>query len=84
MRLRAEMKVPGLAWLQFEVQPQGADQAMLFQTAFFEPKGLWGLLYWYALYPIHKPIFSGMIRRIGEHAEETEHNNQVPGEASPV
>jgi hypothetical protein len=69
IRLQAEMKVPGLAWLQFEARPQKDGQTQLFQTAFFAPKGLWGLLYWYILYPIHKLIFSGMIRRIGERAE---------------
>jgi uncharacterized protein YbjT (DUF2867 family) len=69
LRLRAEMKVPGRAWLQFETQRQTDDQALLLQTAFFAPKGLFGLMYWYLLYPIHSLIFSGMIRRIAAHAE---------------
>ena len=51
LRLRAEMKVPGLAWLQFETQPQPDGRTRLVQTAFFASKGLFGLLYWYALYP---------------------------------
>jgi len=65
LRLRAEMKVPGRAWLQFETRahPQGA---LLAQTAFFAPKGLSGLLYWYALYPLHALIFSGLARRLSE------------------
>ncbi len=73
MRLRAEMKVPGQAWLQFEVRPHSDEEGVsnLVQTAFFAPKGLWGLLYWYALYPIHKLIFSGMIRQVGAFAEQT-------------
>ena len=71
LRLRAEMKVPGRAWLQFEATPLsagsgGASAARLVQTAFFAPKGLAGLLYWYALYPIHAVIFSALARRIGE------------------
>lgn len=69
LRLRAEMKVPGLAWLQFEVKPLDGGQSQLSQTAFFAPKGLWGLMYWYVLYPIHTLIFSGMIRKIAFYAE---------------
>jgi uncharacterized protein YbjT (DUF2867 family) len=64
VRLRAEMKVPGRAWLEFQALPQPGGQTLLSQTAFFEPKGLLGLLYWYVLYPVHSLIFSGLIRRI--------------------
>ncbi len=70
LRLRAEMKVPGLAWLQFETLPQPPGKCLVMQTAFFEPKGLPGLVYWYALYPIHGFIFSGLIRRILERARQ--------------
>ena len=69
IRLRAEMRVPGRAWLEFKATPQAGGQTRLTQTAFFEPKGLSGLLYWYVLYPIHALIFSGLIRRIGELAD---------------
>jgi uncharacterized protein YbjT (DUF2867 family) len=62
--LRAEMKLPGRAWLQFEALPYEKDQTRLVQTAFFAPKGLLGLLYWYLLYPIHRMVFSGMIRNL--------------------
>ena len=62
IRLRAEMKVPGRAWLQFHVHPQTPGRSLLSQTAYFAPKGVWGLIYWYSLYPIHKVIFAGMIR----------------------
>ncbi len=72
LRLRAEMKVPGRAWLQFDVEPQGADKSFLRQTAFFAPKGLSGLLYWYVLYPVHALIFSGMIHNLAEAAEQLE------------
>ena len=68
LRLRAEMKVPGKAWLQFKITPRDADQTTLSQTAFFAPKGLLGWLYWYALYPIHGLIFSGLIDQIARRA----------------
>jgi hypothetical protein len=75
LRLRAEMKVPGKAWLQFQAKPQPDGKTLLSQTAFFAPKGLLGLLYWYGLYPIHRLIFSGMVRKIAEHT----HKHLTPG-----
>jgi hypothetical protein len=71
IRLRAEMKVPGRAWLEFQALPQPGGQTLFSQTAFFEPKGLLGLLYWYVLYPIHSLIFSGLIRRIALRVSST-------------
>ena len=70
MRLRAEMKVPGRAWLQFEAQPRDSGGSLLVQTAFFEPHGLAGFFYWWALYPIHQLIFSGMARAVVRLAEQ--------------
>ena len=67
LRLFAEMKLPGRAWLQFEVEAVEAG-SRIHQTAIFEPKGLLGPLYWYALYPVHKVIFAGMLRNIGKAA----------------
>ena len=67
LRLRAEMKVPGRAWLQYEVITTEAG-CRLVQTAFFEPKGLPGLAYWYVLYPIHGLIFRGTVRVLAERA----------------
>lgn len=64
LRLRAEMKVPGKAWLQFQATPREDGQTLLSQIAFFAPKGLFGWLYWYALYPFHGFIFSGLIDQI--------------------
>ena len=62
------MKVPGRAWLQFEVQPvEGGSQ--ITQTAIFDPLGLGGLLYWYGLYPIHYLIFRRMLKGIVKQAE---------------
>ncbi|MFM7163131.1 MAG: SDR family oxidoreductase [Planctomycetaceae bacterium] len=68
LRLRAEMKVPGRAWLEFEVQPEGQG-SVIRQTALFDPKGLWGLAYWYALVPLHFFVFNGMLANIARRAE---------------
>ncbi len=65
LRLRAEMKVPGRAWLQFEAQPRDGG-SLLSQTAYFAPRGLAGHLYWYLLYPVHAAIFGNLVRRIAE------------------
>jgi len=69
LRLRAEMKVPGRAWLEFRVEPVDAATSRLFQTAFFAPRGLTGLLYWYVLYPIHAVIFNGLVKKLACLAE---------------
>jgi len=69
LRLRAEMKVPGRAWLEFNAAPRDDGRTLLSQTAWFAPKGLFGWLYWYALYPIHRIIFSGFIDAIARRAE---------------
>jgi hypothetical protein len=63
LRLFAEMKVPGRAWLEFRAEPEGAS-TVLTQLAEFEPRGLFGILYWYLLSPIHEVMFRGMLRRI--------------------
>jgi uncharacterized protein YbjT (DUF2867 family) len=68
LRLRAEMKVPGMAWLQFQATPRDDGTTLLEQTAFFAPKGLAGTLYWYVLYPVHRIIFSGLIASVGRRA----------------
>jgi uncharacterized protein YbjT (DUF2867 family) len=79
MRLRAEMKVPGRAWLQFEVKSQEHDtRPLLTQTAFFAPKGLLGLAYWYALYPIHSLIFRGMIQKLAQRAAAEKSGGNQP------
>ena len=68
LRLAAEMKVPGRAWLEFEVVPDGGG-TRVHQTAVFEPAGLFGLLYWYGLLPLHAVIFGGMLRAIARRAQ---------------
>jgi uncharacterized protein YbjT (DUF2867 family) len=67
LRLAAEMKVPGRAWLDFEVQEDG-DGATIRQTAEFDPAGLSGRLYWYGIYPLHALVFRGMLRGIAARA----------------
>jgi uncharacterized protein YbjT (DUF2867 family) len=67
LRLRAEMKLPGRAWLQFEVDAEG-EGARIRQTAIFDPVGVAGRLYWYGLLPVHALIFGGMLGSIGHRA----------------
>jgi len=69
LRLRAEMKLPGKAWLQWETEAGSAGTSVV-QTALFAPVGLTGTLYWKALYPAHKIIFSRMVRSIAREAEQ--------------
>jgi uncharacterized protein YbjT (DUF2867 family) len=69
LRLAAEMKLPGRAWLEFEVQPEG-NGARLRQTATFDPLGLWGLAYWYGVWPLHQLVFAGMLRGLAQAAEK--------------
>ena len=68
LRLRAEMKVPGRAWLQFETTPAPGGTEIR-QTAIFDASGLFGLAYWYALYPLHRFVFAGMLRGIADRAQ---------------
>lgn len=67
--LRAEMKVPGKAWLQFESSPLGRSRSSLRICAYFEPRGFWGRAYWYALVPFHRLILGGLAREIRARAE---------------
>lgn len=68
LRLSAEMRLPGRAWLQFEVTPDGAG-SLIRQTALFDPVGVAGLLYWYGLWGIHQLVFGGMLRGLVQAAE---------------
>jgi uncharacterized protein YbjT (DUF2867 family) len=63
LTLAAEMKLPGRAWLDFEVEPN-ATGSTIRQTAIFDPKGLFGLFYWYLSFPLHQLVFAGMLRNI--------------------
>jgi hypothetical protein len=67
LRLRAEMRVPGRAWLQFEVEPTSVG-SRLTQTAYFHPSGPAGYAYWYLLLPVHDPIFRFTVRALARRA----------------
>jgi uncharacterized protein YbjT (DUF2867 family) len=72
LELRAEMKLPGEAMLEFEIQPiEGkTDACKLVRTARFKPRGLSGLAYWYAVLPLHGVVFKGMLEGIRQAAED--------------
>tara|TARA_B110000116_G_scaffold265092_1_gene273759 strand:+ start:2761 stop:4206 length:1446 start_codon:yes stop_codon:yes gene_type:complete len=68
LRLKAEMKLPGKAWLEYEII-ELKNNYQLVQKAYFMPTGLLGLFYWYSLYPVHKIIFRGLIKTIKKEVE---------------
>jgi hypothetical protein len=61
------MKVPGQAWLEFDVQPQ-----QLVQTAHFLPRGLFGRLYWYSVLPLHNLVFQDLAETVVKEAQKSE------------
>jgi hypothetical protein len=63
LRLAAEMKLPGHAWLEFEVTGD-ATGSVIRQTATFDPVGLLGRAYWYSVFPLHQFVFAGMLQGI--------------------
>jgi hypothetical protein len=67
LRLAAEMRLPGRAWLDFEVAAEGSGSTIR-QTAIFDPVGLPGIAYWYGIYPLHQLVFAGMLRGIARAA----------------
>ena len=77
--LRAEMKVPGRAWLQFEAIPNEKGGTKFVQTAMYAPKGFFGLAYWYAMFVPHLFLFDQMANRIAKGAEALETDiSQMP------
>jgi hypothetical protein len=64
LRLRSEMRAPGLLWLQFELSPHECANTLLSQTLLYAPRGLSGLLHWYMFYPLHKVVFSGLFHEL--------------------
>ena len=70
LRLAAEMKLPGRAWLQFDVTPREGRGATVRQTAVFDAAGLAGRAYWHALYPVHVLLFRGLLLSIARRAAE--------------
>jgi uncharacterized protein YbjT (DUF2867 family) len=83
LRLRAEMRLPGYGWLQFEAL-DGLTGATLRQTAFFEPRGVAGHLYWYSVTPFHELLFGHMAVEIGKAAEALSHNSTAADASVPV
>jgi uncharacterized protein YbjT (DUF2867 family) len=77
LRLAAEMRLPGRAWLQFEVEPAESGSTVR-QTAIFDPIGVLGQLYWYLLYPVHQFVFAGMLKGIVRAIEQPDGTRQVP------
>lgn len=74
LRLRAEMRLPGRAWLQYAVTPRNdaAPGCRITQTVFFEPKGLTGTLYWALAQRLHGPLFAGQLQALAEWVEQRE------------
>ncbi|GEM_PF-2654436 len=63
------MKLPGRAWLEFEVQESGPGRSLVRQTAMFDPLGLASLAYWHGIYPLHVRIFAGILRALARQGE---------------
>lgn len=75
--LQALMKIPGRAWLEFLLFPLPAGHTLVRCCAWFEPRGLSGKLYWWALYPIHVLIFRGMVQAVRTRAAGQNHQAGV-------
>lgn len=84
LRLRAEMRLPGLAWLELSVADQGSGGSRYRQRALFYPRGLAGHLYWRAISPFHALVFGGMARNIAKHAERLQHERTGPERPPPA
>ncbi len=70
LRLRAEMRLPGLAWLELRVETGDDGRAVYHQRALFHPRGLPGHLYWWSVWPFHGLVFGTMTRNIARDAEQ--------------
>jgi hypothetical protein len=69
LRLRAEMRLPGSAWLEMRAEPDGYGGSRYRQQAVFVPRGLAGHAYWAAVWPFHAIVFGGMARNIARTAQ---------------
>jgi hypothetical protein len=81
--LRAEMKLPGRAWLEFRIQKSG-DKNCLSVKAHYQARGIWGKLYWYLFLPFHIFIFKDLIQQIERRSDEGPMDRNAPATASPV
>lgn len=70
LRLKAELKAPGLGWMEWRINPKAKGDVVLRQIAYFAPRGLLGFLYWYILLPSHRLVFKGLIMAIVRKARE--------------
>jgi uncharacterized protein YbjT (DUF2867 family) len=77
LRLRADLKAPGLGWMEWRVSPRPAGGVILSQTAYFAPKGLAGFLYWHLLAPVHRLVFAGLMRRLARKADELTRGERI-------
>ena len=75
VRFKAELKAPGLGWMEWHIRPHPEGGASLIQIAYFAPRGVSGFLYWYLLLPVHRLVFAGLMRSIARRAGE----NLKPG-----
>jgi hypothetical protein len=80
LRLRAEMKLPGLAWLEMRVEPTAGGRTRYRQRALFFPHGLFGHLYWWSVAPFHAVVFGGMVRNLLRRAAQEDFS---PGGGGP-
>jgi uncharacterized protein YbjT (DUF2867 family) len=69
LRLRAEMRLPGTAWLEFDIEPDEGKGPVLHQRALFIPRGLAGTLYWWSVWPFHGVVFGSMLANLATAAE---------------
>ena len=78
------MKLPGEALLEFRIEPEGESRCTLRQTALFQPRGLFGLVYWYAVLPFHYFVFRGMLAGIERDARQIAVESAAPPEGHPA
>jgi uncharacterized protein YbjT (DUF2867 family) len=78
LRLRAEIRLPGWAWLELEVIPEGNGGARYRQRALFKPHGLAGHLYWKSIAAFHSIVFGGMVRNVTSTAEQSAESSRTP------
>ena len=83
LRLRAEMRVPGLAWLDLGIERDEQGRTVFRQRAVFHPKGLIGRLYWWSVAPFHGIVFGSMKRNVGHRAEEIHAEHRADSPATP-
>ena len=77
LRLRAEMKVPGEAWLEWTMDPEDGGTRLV-QKARFHPRGVWGRTYWYAMLPFHHLIFQRLATALADGPEQEARRDRTP------